>query len=51
MTPDEPVAPDLAASGSPIEARTLNIPRDSLRTAFLEMIFSPSGPDAQVDEK
>lgn len=51
MTPDEPVSPDLAAEGIPIGARTLNIPRDSLRTVFLEMIFSPSGPDAQVDDK
>src|SRR6478736_9347696 len=51
MTPDEPVAPDLAAGESPIQARTLNIPRDSLRTVFLEMIFSPSGPDAPVDDK
>lgn len=51
MTSDEPVAPENAAGDSPMQARTLNIPRDSLRTVFLEMIFSPSGPDAQIDDK
>jgi hypothetical protein len=51
MTPDEPVTAELEAGGSRIQARTLNIPRDSLRTVFLEMIFSPNGPDAQIDDK
>jgi hypothetical protein len=51
MTPDEPVTPDLAAGESPIQAPRWTFRGDSLRTVFLEMIFSPSGPDAKIDDK
>jgi len=51
MTSDESVPPNLTAGVSPSQTRTLNMPRDSLRTVFLEMIFSPDGPNAQINDK
>lgn len=50
MTSDESVTPDPASESSP-PPRTLQLPRDSLRTVFLEMVYSPSGPAARIDDK